>query len=415
MTQSPHSSPASPKLSLAGASTLGVASMLGAGVFIVFAPAAAKAGSFLLLAIAIAGIVAGLNARSMRQLAAVVSRSGGAYSYGRIYISKSVGFTAGVAFVIGKIASVAAIALVVGNYTLPEYSVAVALGAIAIMTLINLLGINRTALGAFVLSLPTLLLLTAVIITGLLSASKEVPVATDFSASGILAAAALVFFAFAGYARVATLGEEVVSPLKNVPRAIAIALSVVLLIYLLVGLVLQKHLSSGLELTNSPVLDFSVLLLPLIPAEVVIAIAASASLGSLLSLLAGISRTMSAMAKDAELPAVFSLTTRKFNTPWVAESTIAVVASLLVLSGEVLWAIGISSCAVLVYYSIANWAAFKQLAMGFGGSRLLSLLGLASCLLLALLVPAQSLIVTSIALGVGLAIRFGLNRLRKGR
>jgi basic amino acid/polyamine antiporter, APA family len=102
-TQLPHSSPASPRLSLIGASALGVASMLGAGVFVVFAPAAELAGSNLFLAIAIAGFVAALNARSMRQLSKVLPKAGGAYAFGREYLSSSWGFLAGIAFILGKV------------------------------------------------------------------------------------------------------------------------------------------------------------------------------------------------------------------------------------------------------------------------------------------------------------------------
>ena len=196
-TQLPHSSPASPKLSLIGASALGVASMLGAGVFVVFAPAAELAGSYLFLAIAIAGIIASLNARSMRQLSRVLPKAGGAYAFGREYLSRDWGFLAGIAFILGKVGSVAAIALAAASYIYPEAKLEVAFASLALMTGINLLGINRTATGAILLSIPTVALLLLVGISGFQVVAVEAQ--GQSSIAGVLPAAALIFFAFAGY------------------------------------------------------------------------------------------------------------------------------------------------------------------------------------------------------------------------
>ncbi len=410
MTQSPHSFPDSPKLSLAGASLIGIASMLGAGVFVVFAPASSLAGSFLLVAIFIAGAVAALNARSIRQLSKVLPKAGGAYAYGREYLSKSFGFIAGISFIFGKIGSVAAIALAAAAYIYPAAKTAVAISAVVIMTLINLLGVNRTALGALVLSLPTIGLLSLVGVIGL----QQGPgiSATELSVSGVLSAAALVFFAFAGYARVATLGEEVANPSVNVPRAITIGLVFVLCLYLLVGNALANQLGSALEFSVAPVLDLATVVLPWLPSQVVVAVAAAACLGSLLSLLAGISRTGEAMARDGELPTVLALRSSRLQSPWVAELILAAIAIALLISGDIVWTIGISSFAVLIYYAIANLAAYRQLGPGSISSRLLALIGLASCLLLAVFVPIQSLLMGLALLVLAVAIRLGLIKLR---
>jgi basic amino acid/polyamine antiporter, APA family len=413
MTRLPHSSPASPKLSLGGASLIGIASMLGAGVFVVFAPAASLSGSYLLVAIALAGLVAALNARSMRQLSKVLPRAGGAYAYGREYLSKSWGFLAGISFVLGKIGSVAAIALAAASYIYPSAKVQVAIAAVLIMTFINLLGINRTALGALVLSVPTVLLLLLVGFVGL--QQPDASVQTELSLTGIVSAAALIFFAFAGYARVATLGEEVKNPAVNVPRAITIGLVFVLGLYLLVGNALSRRLGPDLERSVAPVLDYTTATMPWLSRELVILIAAAACLGSLLSLLAGISRTSEAMARDGELPKLLTSRSKRFDSPWVAELVLATIAIALLSSGDIVWTIGISSFCVLSYYAIANLAAYRQLARANPGSKLLAAIGLASCVLLAIFVPVQSLIVGASCLAVSLALRAGLIRLRLAR
>jgi basic amino acid/polyamine antiporter, APA family len=410
MTQSPPSSPASPKLSLGGASLIGIASMLGAGVFVVFAPAALLSGSYLLVAIALAGLVAALNARSMRQLSKVLPRAGGAYAYGREYLSKSWGFLAGISFVLGKIGSVAAIALAAAAYIYPAAKVEVAIGAVLLMTVINLLGINRTALGALILSVPTILLLLLVGFFGLQQDTGSIQ--TELSITGIISAAALIFFAFAGYARVATLGEEVRNPAVNVPRAITIGLVSVLSLYLLVGNALSRTLGPSLERSVAPVLDFTNTVMPWLAGEVVIVIAGAACLGSLLSLLAGISRTAEAMARDGELPRVLTRRSQRFDSPWAAEIVIAAVAISLISSGDIVWTIGISSFCVLGYYAIANLAAIRQLGGGQWNPKFLALLGLATCCLLAAFVPLGSLLLGIALLALALVTRAGLIKLR---
>jgi basic amino acid/polyamine antiporter, APA family len=410
MTQSPHSSPASPRLSLGGASLIGIASMLGAGVFVVFAPAAALSGSYLLLAILLAGSVAALNARSMRQLSKVLPQAGGAYAYGRKYLSNSWGFLAGTSFILGKIGSVAAISLAAAAYIYPAAKVEVAISAVVLMTLINLLGINRTALGALVLSVPTIALLTLVGLSGLQQPANQIE--TELSISGIVAAAALIFFAFAGYARVATLGEEVKNPSVNVPRAITLGLVFVLAVYLLVGNALFLKLGASLENSVAPILEYSTLTIAWLPGEVIIIIAAAACLGSLLSLLAGIARTGEAMARDGELPKVLASRSKRFDSPWVADLVLAGIAIALVSSGDIVWTIGISSFCVLSYYAIANLAAYRQLGSNRQGSKSFAMIGLASCLLLAIFVPVQSLVIGIACLTLAMALRAGLIKLR---
>ena len=405
-TQLPHSSPASPKLSLIGASALGVASMLGAGVFVVFAPASELAGSYLFLAIGIAGVVAALNARSMRQLSKVFPRAGGAYAFGKEYLSSNWGFLAGIAFILGKVGSVAAIALAAASYIYPEAKVEVAFASLALMTGINVLGINRTATGALLLSVPTVALLLLVGISGFQVAAGESQ--DQSSIAGILPAAALIFFAFAGYARVATLGPEVKDPSENIPKAITLSLVFVIAIYFLVANALQAQLGKALQFSIAPIQDFAAIALPWLPAQLVVLVAATACLGSLLSLLAGISRTAEAMAKDREIPRFIGLRSKRFDSPWVADLLILSIASALLVSGDITWTIGISSFAVLVYYAIANLAAFRQLHSKQPVGRVLALLGAALCLGVGFFVPVESLLVTTVTLAVAMGLRAGL-------
>ena len=405
-TQLPHSSLASPKLSLFSASALGVASMLGAGVFVVFAPASYLSGSYLFLAIAIAGVVASLNARSMRQLSKALPKAGGAYAFGKEYLSDNWGFLAGIAFILGKVGSVAAISLAAASYIYPAAKVEVAFASLALMTGINLLGINRTAMGAIILSAPTIALLLLVGISGFQVTAVEQN--SQGSILGVLPAAALIFFAFAGYARVATLGPEVKNPSENISKAITFSLVFVIATYFLVASALQAQLGVSLQISVAPIQDYAEIALPWFPGELVAVVAAAACLGSLLSLLAGISRTAEVMAKDRELPSFIGLRSKRFNSPWVADVLILIIATALLVPGELTWTIGISSFSVLVYYAIANFAAFRQLPHNRSASRALALIGGVLCLAVGFFVPLESLLIVPLVLTLAMALRAGL-------
>lgn len=414
MTQSPHFSPASPRLGLWGATALGVASMLGAGVFIVFAPAADLAGGQLVISVLIAGVVAALNARSMMQLSQRTDDPGGAYVYGRKHLNKTFGFLAGWAFVVGKIGSAASVALVIGNYAFESNPKLIALLAVMLMTLVNLLGINRTALGATILAGITVSFLFLLLFSSQSDVQFEPIAITEPNLVGTLQGSALIFFAFAGYARVATLGSEVKNPRKTIPKAIFLALSFTLVLYLALASTLKANLGPALESSIAPVADLANLSTPWVPSGVVLLVAAASALGSLLALLAGIARTAAAMGKDGELPGYLAARSSRTNVPYRAEFVVSFAIILLVLVGDVVWTIGISSFAVLIYYAVANLAAFKDLQAS-AGQKFFSLFGLLVCLVLCAMVPINSLLVGSIGLAVGLLLRAGLKALKAKR
>lgn len=396
------------KLSLSDAVFIGLASMLGAGVFVVFGFAANLAGNLLPISIFLAAVVAYLNAGSVAQLAAVVTRSGGGYAYGRQYLSKTWGFLAGTCFIIGKIGSSAVIAMTVAFYLFPSLGILGAVGSVFFMTVINLFGINRTALGSKVLSLITIAFLVAVIASAVqLPAANNNLAAAD--AVGVLSAAALIFFAFAGYARVATLGGEVKDPEKNVPLAIWLSLSIVLVIYLILALIMMNKLGGNLASTVTPIADLTNLSWS--SRDIAGFFAAIAGLGSLLALLAGMTRTAAEMSIDAELPRFISKKLPN-GVPFVAELLISLCVIILVLTGSTFVALGISSFCVLVYYAITNWAAYVQPKSETSRPKHLNLLGLGLCLLLALSVPPAGLVSGAALVLILMGIRWGLRSLR---
>ncbi|OWA09236.1 amino acid permease [Streptomyces sp. CS113] len=391
-------------LGLGDAVVVGLGSMIGAGVFAAFAPAARAAGSGLLLALAVAAVVAYCNAMSSARLAARYPASGGTYVYGRERLGEFWGYLAGWSFVVGKTASCAAMALTVGAYLWPEQAHAVAVAAVVALTAVNYGGIHKSAWLTRVIVAVVLAVLASVVVVVCLGSGRADAARLDIGlsggTSGLLQAAGLLFFAFAGYARVATLGEEVRDPRRTIPRAIPLALALTLAVYGCVAVAVLSVLGpAGLGKATAPLADaVEAAGLPGL-APVVRVGAAVAALGSLLALILGVSRTTLAMARDGHLPRALAAVHPRFRVPHRAELAVGAVVAVLAATVDVRGAIGFSSFGVLAYYAVANASAWTLDASRV--SRVVPALGLVGCVLLAFSLPAVSVVVGVGVLAVG--------------
>ena len=398
---------------------IGLGSMVGAGVFSAFTPAAAAAGSGLLVGLVVAAVVAWCNATASAQLAAQYPTSGGTYVYGRERLGPWWGFVAGWGFVVGKTASCAAMALTVATYAVGGDARAtrfLAIAAVVGLTLVNLRGITKTARLATVLVVLTIGILGVTLVAiGVANRTWHSPFEDwgTSSAYGILQSAGLLFFAFAGYARIATLGEEVRDPETTIPRAIPRALGIVVVLYAVVGVVLLAVLGpAGVAASDLPLLaaaDQAGVSWMGAPVRVA---AVLASLGALLGLVTGVSRTMLAMARERDLPAVLATVDERRGVPQAAEAAVCAVVVLLVVAFDVRAVIGFSSFGVLVYYAVANAAAVTQDATHRRWPRGLHLFGIVGCLVLVVTLPWAAVAVGGCVFAVGVLGRLVAQRLR---
>jgi len=387
------------RLGTTDAVVIGLGSMIGAGVFSAFGPAARAAGAGLLIGLGVAAVIAYCNATASAQLAAVYPTSGGTYIYGRERLGPWWGFFAGWGFVIGKSASCAAMALTVASYAVPGPHWAqriIGVGAVVLLIALNYRGVTKTAMLARILLSCTVIALAAVVI-GIAVAKPEPshliqwPTGTIY---GVLQSAGLLFFAFAGYARIATMGEEVRDPARTIPRAITLALAIAVAIYFAVGV--TALLAAGPDLlahAAAPLVE--AVRAAGVPALVpVITVgAALASLGALLALIAGLGRTVLAMARHRDLPGWLAAVHPRYRVPHHAEVALGVVVCVLVATVDLRGVIGFSSFGVLIYYAIANASAYTLPASGEKRRRrILNVCGLAGCLLLVATLPWQSVI-----------------------
>ncbi|WP_036457569.1 APC family permease [Mycobacterium sp. UM_WGJ] len=404
------------QLGMFDAVTIGLGSMLGAGIFVALAPAAAAAGAAMLIGLIVAAVIAYCNAVSSARLAAQYPASGGTYVYGRERLGPFFGYLAGWGFIVGKTASCAAMALTVGFYAWPAHAHAIAVAVVLGLTAINVLGVQKSAWLTRLIVVVVLAVLAAVVVTALGSQGVETARFGHSSVSvpGVLQAAGLLFFAFAGYARIATLGEEVRDPARTIPRAIPAALAITLVVYALVAVAALNVLGAeGLAGASAPLVQV-VRVAGAAKLTVMVQIGAIlAATGSLLALILGVSRTTLAMARDRYLPGYLTAVHPRFGVPHRAEIAVGLVVAVLAATTDIRGAIGFSSFAVLVYYAVANAAAWTLSPAEGRPPRLIPIIGSVGCIVVAFALPVSSVLAGLAVLGAGIAT-YGVHR-RSGR
>ncbi len=408
-TQSAHKKKANRglrrELNLLDAVAIGLGAVIGAGIFVVSGQAAGIAGPSMLLSLVVAGIAASANGLSSAQLASLYPQSGGTYEYGYELLSPWAGFAAGWMFLTSKLAAGAVVALGFAAYAGELFPLlplkATAISIVALLTIANLFGIKKAGLLNRVIVSVTVLLLLAFVLFGVSKANRNNlhPFMTG-GLDGFLEASAMMFFAYTGYARVATLGEEIKNPRKNIPRAVVLTLALSLVLYLAVAGTALAGIGAGeMAASASPLVTAAFKMgFPLLARSLSLA-AATAMLGVLLSQILGISRMLFAMSIRSDLPPVFAKVSKKSAVPAAGVIAAGVIISLLVLIGEIKPILTAASFTILLYYSIANLAALRVARKDRFLPRFVSVIGLVFCLMMSV-----SLDLPIILSGIGILV-----------
>jgi APA family basic amino acid/polyamine antiporter len=383
----------------------GIAAMIGAGIFVVSGIATRVAGSAVILAFIIAGVVALFNALSSAELAAAIPREGGTYEYARRLLSRKVGFLTGWLFVSSKMLESATVALAFGAYaSLFLYVDPRILAVIVViaLTVINAAGIRASTNANWIMALIKIGVLIIFVLFGV-GAVKS----TNFDSfvpinfQGVLAASAIIFFAYTGYARIATLGEEIKNPEKTIPKAILASLFITAIVYVAVttvaiGLVGVENFASS----DSPIATAASVLGNAVFDGMIVFGAGVATLSVLLSDLLSSSRTAFAMARNGELPKFLS-NLRDLNPVNSIVVTAAMVLAM-VLTGSLVQIAALTSLTILIYYAVTNVSALKLPAKKRLFPRLISIMGLASCLALTVFLSQEQWLWTVLLLLPGI-------------
>lgn len=404
------------ELGVVGAVFMGLGSIVGTGVFVSIGIAAGITGSSVVLAVVVAALVASANGLSSAQLAAAHPVSGGTYEYGYEYLNPTLGFTAGWMFLLAKSASAATAALGFSGYLLEflgvdtGWLVPAALGAVVVLTGIVYSGIRRSNVVNVAIVSVTLVALLAFVAVGLpeVDRSNLGGFLGDDGVPGLLEAIALMFVAYTGYGRIATLGEEVREPRRTIPTAIIVTLLTTMALYaavtfVAVGVAGAQTLGDLTERLAAPLEELARSFSGDGLATLVALGAVTAMLGVLINLILGLSRVLLAMGRRHDMPSATARISSDGTTPTVAVVVMGVVIAGLVLIGDVRTTWTFSAFTVLIYYSLTNLAALRLPPADRRFPRSVSVAGLVACAFLAFWVEP---IVWAVGLGL-LGVGFG--------
>jgi len=387
------------ELGVVGATVMGLGSIIGTGVFVSIGIAAGIAGNAVILAVMIGAIVAICNGLNSAQLAANHPVSGGSYEYGYKYLNSWLGFTAGWMFLLAKSASAATAALGFAGYFLNATGlggsgllVPLALAAVITIAIVVLNGIRRSNRVNIIIVSVSVFSLIFFILGGIptaIATGRENFTPFNGSVATVLHASALMFVAYTGYGRIATLGEEAKNPRKTIPKAIVVTMIMTMLIYvgvatIAVATVGAEKLGQVALTAQAAPLEVAVRSFGIPGGAQILAIGAIfAMLGVLLNLILGLSRVLLAMGRRRDMPRIFARLNQSGTTPTPAVIAVSTIIAILVLIGNVKTTWSFSAFTVLIYYSITNLAAFAIPSNDRLYPKWLSILGLLACLFLA--------------------------------
>lgn len=416
------------ELGLTGAVLMGLGSIVGTGVFVSIGLGAGIAGTWVVLAIVVAGVVATANGLSSAELAASHPVSGGTYEYGYRYLTPVAGFAAGWLFLVAKSASAATAALgfagyawlLVGGGSLTDPPLALALGAVLAVTAVVLTGIRRSNVANTVIVSITIGALAVFVGAALLYDGPDIAADPFPGSARLLEAAALMFVAYTGYGRIATLGEEVRDPRRIIPRAVIITLAVSAVLYVAVAAAALSLTDAATfaELADTTGAPLEVLTNETSGAGVgrLVAIGAvTAMLGVLLNLVLGLSRVLLAMGRRSDMPRATARLDAGRTTPWVAVLVVAGVITALVVLDDITTAWSLSAVTVLLYYATTNLAALRLSGDDKRFPRFVSAFGLVGCVTLAFTIDPPILVTGLATLAAGLVWFAVAARIRTAR
>lgn len=392
---------------------IGIGAIIGAGIFVVTGIGASLAGPALLLSLLISAGIAAFTALSFAELSVRIPKEGGGYEFAHELISPFAGFITGWLWLISNVVVGAVVSLGFAHYFALFFQIPVHITAVIAcitITTVNYLGARDLEIVNNFLVVFKLFILISFIAFGIQAVNGE-NITSSFlptGSIGVLKGAAFMFFAFAGFARITVIGEEVKDPKKTIPRAIILALVISTIIYLLVsytaiGLVgYQELANSGSPLADAAHLEGNVMML-------LISLGAlAATLSVLLTTLLGTSRVSFAMARNHDLPQFFEKLHPRRNIPYVSILIFGTVMTLFAAFTDLTSAVAISNFVSLFYYAMANFAALKIKRPSY--PRIVPIIGLFSCILLLFFLTPSAWIIGSLSILIGIVYYFRLKK-----
>jgi len=396
----------------------GVGIIVGAGIYVLLGPATMHAGALVWVAFLIAALLSALTGLSYAELSSMFPSAAGEYEYTRHAMPEWVAFVVGCTMIAGLVVAAATVSIGFARYLgyfVDLHPRVASLGLLAAVSGVAMIGVKQSArltLGLSAVQVGGLVLVTAIGVPHV----GDVDLLSGPGVGGVLAAAALVFFAFIGFDEVITLAEETRDPTRTVPRALLLALGISTALYVAVAVAAVSVLGApALAASARPLADVMAHVLGAGGATVVAAIAVVTTTNTTLLALTAASRVTYGMAKASALPDVFARVHRTRRTPIRAISVVAVVAGAFAAFGDFAFIAAVTDFAVYVVFLAVNATVIilrrtrPRLPRPFmvrgtiAGIPVLPVLGLASVALMLTQLEPRVVAVGVAACGAGLA------------
>lgn len=354
-------------LSLSLVTFFGLGNILGAGIYVLVGKVAGEAGYYAPLAFFIASLIAALSAFTYAELSSRYPVSAGVAAYvdqafHRRYLSTAIGLT----IVLAVLVSTSVLMHGFAGYlrVLVDLPMWLITSAVAVLTgLLVAVGITASVRVAAVFTLIEIAGLLLIIFYGgghlLQHQAAIAAVDTELGlvgVSGVLAGSFLAFYAYMGFEDMVNVAEEVKDPVKNMPRAILLALLVSTILYAAV---------STIAVWVVPPAELAASDAPLVavyqaasgnPPQLMTVIGLFAVINGALVQLIMASRMLYGMSNKGWLPGFLSRVNPFTRTP--LNSTLLVVAVVLVLSAlfELVMLAQLTSYIILIVFALVNLA-----------------------------------------------------------
>lgn len=400
----------------------GVGIVLGAGIYVLIGEAAGEAGNATWLAFMLAAALAALTGLSFAELSAMMPEAGASASYAREAFGRRAGFVTGWLDVSVNVIGAAAVALGFGGYfseLLGWDARAIALAAIVACAAIVYIGVRETVGLAVVFALTEAAGLVFVVIVGAPHIGSISLLGGGHGATGVLAAAALVFFAYEGFEEIASLAEEAKEPTHTIPRAIVLSVCVTSVLYVLVALIATSVVPwSALADSSAPLARVVEAASTERLGDALSVIALFATFNTVLLLLATGARVIYGMANRQLLPRTLAAVSRSRGTPWASTLLVAIVASAFTLSGDIGFVAQVTNFAVFGQFLAVNGALITlrrrqperarpfRVRYAIGGVPLSAALAIAGTLVFAAFMERDAFLTGLAALVIGFALSY---------
>ncbi len=375
----------------------GIGVIIGAGIYALVGKAAGIAGNGLWLSFILAAVVASLTGLSYAELSSFIPKSSAEYSYTRrAFRNKLVSFS--LAFLIIFVGSVSAatVSLGFGGYFQGMFGTPLVFNAAAliiILSIINFYGIDTSVKFNAFLTILTVFGLLLIIFLGIPYFGSVNYFDLSFGFSGVMAAAAFIFFAYLGFEDIANIAEETKRPKKTLPKATLIVIALTSLLYILVSLSAVSIVPwQELALSSAPLADVAERALPgSSPLLSIIALFATAS--TVFIFLIAYSRMIYGMTEEHSLPEIFSSLHPIKRTPWIAILFLLFSSTAFVFIGDIKFVASVADFGAFFIFAIVNftliWLRFSdgshrefRVPLNIGKFPVLTFLGLLSCLVM---------------------------------